>query len=336
MKVTQSGITKFLEGNASKTKVILLYGTEEALMLEQVNVIKNTLKSYEFNGIDATSDDYLLELTNEVLTNSMFGESRILHVHNFRKLDGKKITDLLGKIDENCPHLVVLSHPTTIEATNSIRKLCEATPDFASIGIYAETDANLKETAQKIIASLGMVFEPQAIAMLVQMYHGNGSVLKHELEKLSIYLISEPQTVTVELLAKVLQSDTHANVFDIPSMLMDKNTKSVVEIIDNAQIHDVSPIVIFATIANYVKKMYFIKRALTMPNAESVDILLKKHAIFFQQASTFKKHLGMYNIAQITNIVSKLNTLEVQTRSSSQMAYNSIKNFAVNVCSLHS
>jgi len=46
-----------------------------------------------------------------------------------------------------------------------------------------------------------------------------------------------------------------------------------------------------------------------------------------------KKHLNNYNLKQIVNIIEKLNTLETQTRNTTTIAYNSIKNFAVNLCS---
>ncbi len=334
MKITQGGLAKFLANLKFKQehKVILLYGNEEALMLEHIHSVHKALPSYSFMNIDAENSSYLQEVSNEMLTNSIFGESKILHLHNFRKLDGRKITDILSKIDEKSPHILLLSHPTTLEATNSIRKFCEKTSHFISIGIYAETDASLKTTAKTLMDELHLHYDENIPMIISQMFTGNSTVMKQEIFKLHTYLLSDTQTITPQLLVKVLQEDSHSNVFEIPVMLFDKNIKKSLTAIENAQKHDISPVIVFTSISNYIKKLYNIKKALSKASPESIEMIMRKNGIFFQQADSIKRHTHKYNIQQMSQTISALNKLEIQTRNSTKFAYLCIKNFAINLC----
>ncbi len=335
MKITQSNFNNFVQTLAEKQhiKVILLYGNEEAIILEYTHTIKEILKTYSFQNIDNENPNYLQELGNEMFTDSMFGENKILCIHNFRKLDGKKITDILSKIDTTCHHILILTQTTTLDANNSIRKLCETTSHFASIGIYAEGEATIKTIAKNLMESLHMHYEPNVLDILAQMFTNNSSVMKQEIHKLQTYLLSSPQIITQEIIRKVLDSNQQENIFEIPAYLLEKNLKKTLDILQNAQLNDIHPTMVFTGISNYIKKLYFIKKALLQPQPENIEILLKKNGIFFQQVGIVKKHLNNYSVAQIINIIEKLNTLETQTRNTTTFAYNSIKNFAVNLCS---
>lgn len=331
MKIPQiESFIKNLPQN-NTTNVVLLYGTDENLILEKVHEIKAQLKDYIFTIIEPETD-YISYLTNEVLTSSMFGEKKLIHLHNFRKLDGKKITDFLSRIHNDCQNVVILSHPTSIEATNSIRKMCETEKHFASVGIYPESGVAVKQVAVQILQDLKIDFEPTVPEVLSQMFAGNSSTLKQELYKLSLYMLSNPQKVTTQLVTMVINGSTQENIFDIPPLLFNKNLGKALQVIESAQVQDESPVVVFTAISLYIKKLYAIKKELSKPNAISIEILLKKHGVFFNQVADFKKHLAMISNKNLSIILGNLNNLEIATRFSTKTAYNCIKNFAVNLC----
>lgn len=331
MKIAQTSLPSFFKTLQAQQhpKVILLYGTEENLILETVHQVKVALKSFVFESISAEGE-YLSTLANELLTSSMFGESKILHTHNFRKLDGKKITDLLSKITPSSPHILILSHPTTLEATNSIRKFCEKDNHFVAIPIYTQTQAGLKQSAKTCLDALNLEYEPPILELLSQMFSGNASAMKQELAKLQIYLISSPQKITPQLLQKVIQGSTQENVFEIPTFLFSKNLKKTLQIIQHAQNQEESPVLPFTAISLYVKKLYNVKQELT--KGENIETLLRKNAIFVNQAEAFKQQISSLSLKKISTIIQNLNTLEAQTRQSPALAYSYLKNFAIRLC----
>lgn len=313
------------------TKVILIYGTDENLILEKIHEIKISLKDYIYTTIEQ-NENYLSDLSNEMLTTSIFGEKKLIALHNFRKLDGKKITDILSKIDNNNNNILILSHPTTIEAANSIRKLCETEKHFASIGIYAENDYAIKQIATEILQKMQLEYEQDVPDFLSQMFSGNSASMKQEIEKLQIYLLLSPQKITKNLLLNVINSSQDYNIFDLPIHLFNKNTKKAIEIIENAQNQDESPVAVFVGISLYIKKLYLVKQEILKANGGDISIILKKNGVFFNQENDFKKHVNSLHINEMIKILENLNNLEISTRNSATMAYNNIKNFAINLC----
>lgn len=334
MKVTQANLHTVIKSIKEKNNinVILLYGNEEALILDFLHTLKVSLSEYILQNIDSEGTTYLYDLNNEINTQSIFGDKKILFLHNFNKKDGKKISEILSNIEPSIQHITVISYIGSLEATNTVRKICEATPHFVATGIYAETQAFIEKTAKTILDELKMQYVPTIPQLLSTMFLSNSTVMKQEIHKLYLYLLPDLPKVTEDIVYKVLQQDSHENIFDLPIFICEKNTNKALTILENAQSSDVNPIVVFTGISLYIKKLYFVKKALTQKNPESIEILLKKNAIFFQQESFFKKHLSKYTLTQIVSIIEKLNLLEAQTRNTVPMAYNCIKNFVVNVC----
>jgi DNA polymerase III delta subunit len=150
MKVQQANISQFFAelSKANGAKAVLFYGTEEALILDYVLTIKKLKKSFIFENLDPETENYLQNLQTELMTDSMFGESKLLYIPNFKKTDGKKLTDILKNVAENSPHLVVITSISGLDASNVLRKMFETVGHFAAIGVYAETDVALKNLAK--------------------------------------------------------------------------------------------------------------------------------------------------------------------------------------------
>lgn len=334
MKVLQANISQFFAGLAksSETKAVLLYGTEEALILDYVLTIKKIKKHLVFENLDPENSQYLQAFQNEIMTQSMFDDGKLLYISNFKKTDGKKLTEILKNLTPDSQNFIVIASTSGLDASNTVRKMFETLGHFAAIGVYAESDAVLKTLAKQTLDALKLQYTPEIPEMISLMFSNNRSILKQEIYKLYTYNLNKNQIITPQIAESVLNAEADLNIFAIQNSLFNKDVKKTIKILNEAQIAETNPIVVFATISNYAKKLYIIKNTIMKPNAESVDILMRKHGIHFAQAPSMKKHINSYSNKEIVKIISKLNNLEAQTRASTKMAYNCIKNFAIWQC----
>lgn len=335
MKLTQNNIPQFFTDLAKSktTKAVLFYGGEEALILDYVMNIKDILKNHLFETIDAESESYLQNLQNEINTESMFGEQKLLYINNFKKTDGKKLTDILKNITPENNNFIIITSLTGLDTTNIVRKMFETVGHFASIGVYAENDATLKSLAKSVMDNLGMQYEPSIPEIIARMFSNNRSIMKQEIHKLHTYNLNTNYIITEQIAQNVLSEESESNIFDLQTTLFNKNLQHTLNILNNAQEHGIHPNIVWSSLAGYIRKIYIIKRALLLPNAESIDILIRNSGVFWQQVPTLKKHINHYSMSQVVEIISKLNTLELQIRNSTKLAYNYIQNFAINQCS---
>ena len=334
MKVLQSNISQFFAdiSKNQSTKAVLLYGTEEALILDYVLTIKKLKKSLVFENLDAENETYLQNLQTELTTESMFGENKLLYIHNFKKTDGKKITEILKHLTPQSGNFVVITSLSGLDTTNTVRKMFESIGHFCAIGVYAENQATLKNLAKSTLDSLKLQHTPEVPDIISQMFANNRSILKQEIYKLYTYNLNKNHIITPQIIEQVLNEEADLNIFELQTTIFEKNTKKTLQILNNAQEKEISPIIIFATIAGYVKKLYIIKNTIAKPNSENIDILMRNHGVHFSQSANMKKHINTYSNKQIVQIISKLNTLEAQIRNPN-LAYNYIKNFAIEQCS---
>jgi DNA polymerase III delta subunit len=256
MKVQQANISQFFAelarsqgSTAQSAKAVLFYGTEEALILDYVLTIKKLKKSLIFENLDPETENYLQSLQTELMTDSMFGESKLLYIPNFKKTDGKKLTDILKNVAENSPHLVIITSISGLDASNVLRKMFETVGHFAAIGVYAETDVALKNLAKQTMESLKLQHTAEVPELLSRMFSNNRSVLKQEIYKLYTYNLSKSQIITPQIVHEVLSAEADLNIFQLQNTIFEKNIKQTIKLLNEAQASEMHPTVVFATIS---------------------------------------------------------------------------------------
>ena len=329
MKLQQSSFSQSIANKNIQHNVFLFYGSEFAIISELIFSIKTTLKTtHEFTKISQEDTDYLSKASNEFFTYSMFGEKKIVYIENYKKTDFRKINEILEKIPKENENILILSQNSTLEATNSIRKICESTPHFASIGIYGESENNIKTQIKNILNTKQIICNQEALNFFSQII--NPSFISSEISKIETYFLNQNEKIlTKELISKLINTSNSPDIFTIPILILEHNLPKFLHSIDTIQQEQEDPFPIFFAIQSYIKKLYLTQTSLS--NGENIETLLKIHSIHFSQIETFKKHLQEYKIPQLSQIITKLNSLEAITRYSNTIAFNAIKHFAITI-----
>ncbi len=332
MKLQQSsfaGTVKELQAK-KQYNTFLFYGNEPALIGEYAFAIRTALKeTHEFVKISPDDTDYLSRATNELFTDSMFGEKKAVYIENYKKTDYRKITEILDKIQSHDENIFILSQDSTLEATNSIRKLCESLPNCACVGVYAESVGVVKLQIQNLLKEKQITASTEVIMFLCETI--NPSFVTSEIAKIETFFLSETnKTLTQEIAMKLVSQSTDSNIFELPLMIFEKNLPLSLATIDSLYKNDEDPFPIFFGIQSYIKKLYSVQNAIA--SGEQLEMLLKIHSIHFSQVGTFKKHIGLYNLQSLNKILHSINSMERNIRFGKEFAFNCIKNFAMNLC----
>ncbi len=330
MKLQQSSFSGVIkELRTRKYNIFLFYGNEPALIGEYVFSIRTTLKdTHEFVKISPDDTDYLSRATNEFFTDSMFGEKKAVYIENYKKTDYRKITEILEKITKNDENIFILSQDSTLEATNSIRKIAESLPNCACIGVYAESMAVVKSQIQGLLSERKITASTEVLSLLCDII--NPALIAGEVAKIETFLLSlEQKILTAQMVLQLVNQNTDSNIFELPLVIFEKDIGKSLAMIDHFYRNDEDPFPIFFGIQSYVKKLYSVQNALA--SGEQLEMLLKIHAIHFSQVTTFKKHIQGYNVPKLLTILESVNSMERNIRFGKEFAFNCIKSFAINL-----
>ncbi len=331
MKLQQSSFAGIIkEIHTRKYNTFLLYGNESALISEYVFSIRTGLKNtHEFVKISPDDTDYLSRATNELFTDSMFGEKKAVYIENYKKTDYRKITEILEKIQTTDDNIFIISQDSTLEATNSIRKLAESLPNCACVGVYAESLGVVKSQIQNLLNERKIIASTEVVTLLSEII--NPALIAGEISKIETFLLNnDTKTLTQEMVLKLVSPNTDSNIFEFPLAIFEKDLGKSLAMIDNFYKNDEDPFPVFFGVQSYVKKLYAVQNAIA--SGEQLEMLLKIHGIHFGQVGTFKKHIQNYNLKSLLKILEEVNSMERSIRFGKEFAFNCIKNFAMNLC----
>jgi|GEM_PF-4598589 len=331
MKLQQSSFAGIIkELHTQKYNTFLLYGNEPALISEYVFSIRTALKNtHEFVKISPDDPNYLSQSMGELFTDSMFGEKKAVYIENYKKTDYRKITEILEKIQSTDENIFIISQDSTLEATNSIRKLAESLPHCACIGVYAESLSVMKSQIQSLLNERKIIASTEVVMLLCEIV--NPSLILGEISKIETFLLNDEQKVlTKEMVLKLVNQNTDSNIFELPIVIFEKDLMKSLAMIDTFYKNDEDPFPVFFGVQSYVKKLYAVQNAIA--SGEQLEMLLKIHGIHFGQVPAFKKHIQNYNLKALLKILEQINSMEKNIRFGKEFAFNCIKNFAMNLC----
>jgi len=339
MKVQQSSFANIIQDIKQDIKKLptkiqynsfLFYGNEVALIAEYSFSIRTALKAtHDFVKFSSDDPNYLANTSNELFTNSMFGEKKAVYIENYKKTDYRKITEILEKITAKDENILILSQDSTLEPTNSIRKIYENTSHFASIGVYGETQSTIQTQVKNLLSERKINFTHDVLTTLCEII--NPALIQSEILKIETFLLNkENKTLTESIVLKLISQNNDVNVFEFPAIIFARNLQKSLSIVDKLYENDDDPFPIFFAIQSYARKLYLIQNAIS--NGEQLEMLLKIHGVHFSQVAIVKKHLQTYNILKLIEIITTINSMERDMRFGKEFAFNSIRRFILFIC----
>jgi DNA polymerase-3 subunit delta len=182
VKIEPRQAAAFLK-NPGKCRAILLHGDDETLIRERGAALTKLVAGSLHDAFQVVELDRpgWSRLADEITAISMMGGRRVVRI---REVTDAVLETLKSALKTPGDALVILEAPDL--GRGKLRTFMEAGDTVAALACYAEDAASLQDTIRKSLSDNGVAIDGEALAWLADVLAGNRSVLRAEVEKLSL------------------------------------------------------------------------------------------------------------------------------------------------------
>lgn len=312
MKIPANKIDAFVNNPDSNIKAVLIYGPDAGLVSERANnlakkIVKDLsdpflVSDIEFNNIK----DDTAKLADEINSISMIGGRKLIRVRDAENSIPKTLGDSLSDIKSNNFTIFTAGD---LPSSSSMRKFFESEKNVAALPCYKDDGGTIRQVVSTKLREIGMNIEPAALDLLCNNFSGDRLVILSEVEKLIIYMGDE-KTVRYEDALLCVADSSELSLDQICNAAASRDAKQINIAMQKALADDVQPIAIIRSTINYFTKLYNVKAKVENGMMESQALSALRPPVFFKQLPVMQKHLSMWNCKSLARILSALNDLE--------------------------
>jgi DNA polymerase-3 subunit delta len=302
----------------------LFYGTNSGLIEETVNKIfkpklsKNII-TYEENEIF----NKINEFKETIFNKSFFDSDKLIII----KRSTDKILDLIKEILEKNPadiKFLILS--AILDKKSKLRNFFEKNKHTIVIPFYEDNHQSLLFLVQNFLDNKKIKLSNENINFLIERSKGNRINLFNELEKILSYSKNK-KIINSEDIIKLTNLAENYNIADLVNYSLAKNKKKTINILNENNLNLEENILILRTFLNKLKRLKSLK--IDLEKNKNIEQVLSssKPPIFWKDKLIIKQQLEVLSLAEIQNLILKVNNLELEIKKNYQISDQILNNF---------
>lgn len=188
--VKPANADRFLRKPPAETRAILLYGPDAGLVAERAKAAAKAFAEgsedpfaiARIDAADIQADP--ARIADEATSMGLFGGKRAIRV---RPESQDIAATLSGLADRIAADSLIVVEAGNLAPSSRLRKLFEATPSFAAVACYADSERDLKDLIEDELGAKKVSIDADARAFLITHLGGDRRASRMELEKLCLY-----------------------------------------------------------------------------------------------------------------------------------------------------
>jgi DNA polymerase III subunit delta len=250
--------------------IYLLYGTEAFLINETKQLLLNQVLDEEDKDFNFTAYD--LEETpietalEDAETFPFLGEKKVIFLHNPKFLTAEKTKD---KMEHNLARLeLYLKEPapyTVLVISAPYEKLDERkkiTKELKRSAVTVEAkklnEYDLKNWVKERAKMNGIVFDPDALELLITLVGTNMFMITSEVDKLALYA-AEKKQINASMVEELVSRSLEQNIFTLIEKVVQRRPEDALRIYYDLLKQNEEPIKILALLAGQFRLIYQVK-----------------------------------------------------------------------------
>lgn len=275
----------------------LVYGTDISRIQEISNKIKHFIipKPDGFSLVNLTTSQLKQTpfiATDEANTPNLMGDRRLIWIKDVPNLSDEVIRHFCDHLKTNAFLLISCEN---LPKNNALRIEAEGNPQIIAFACYPPEENELTFFVKDFIQQMGFQMSPDAVAYLIQNTSGNLSVLKSELEKITLYnqdkKIINLQTIQTLTSGGTVQTDTFIQA------VADGSISSAIPLISKLIQQGEMPVSILRTLSRYFDLLLIGKSMIIQGDTNVVEKLLKPAQ--FRLKQPLQKQLSLWKMPQL-------------------------------------
>ena len=297
---------------------LLLYGSNEGLIRENYNKLKNIFNqaSYEeINVIGKSISEQPEILIDEIKTVSMFNDHKIITIDQPIDKNVEIFEEAFAMLPSNTLIIVLANN---LKKTSKIRKFFENSKNLFACANYEDDLRSNSQQIQTLEKYIGKTLNKDIKNYLNQNLSSDRMISNHEVDKI-ILLYYENNTIPeLEEIKLIFNDNSDLGLSKISQLAFSGKPNKVSINLNRIFAEGVNPIAVVRTMLNYVQRIQVTQIALKKTNDFESAIKSLKPPVFWKDKDNFKLHCKKW---PINETILNFNLL-VNTELSCKADYN--------------
>ncbi len=317
--------------NLKKNKIILIYGKNEGLKNESLNLIlKDSKNISNFDEKEVLENS--ISFLESTLSKSLFENEKVIII----KRSTDKILKIIEEIESrNIEDINIIINAENLEKKSRLRSFFEKSKNHICIPFYPDNEQSLSKICLNYFQAKKLPISQSSINLIVSKCNGDREILLNELKKIELFSINKKKISKDEITKLINLLEDH----DI-SILVDnclaKNEKKTINILNENNFSNEDSVLIIRIFLNKTKKI--LKLSSEFEKNQNIDATINssKPPIFWKDKEITKQQIYKWKPKDLKNLIYKTNEIELNIKKNLNNSLNIITDFILEQCSTKS
>jgi len=308
--------------NIGIQKFILFYGKNNGAKDEAISklISNNNKKILTYDEKQILDNNELL--FNNLLSDSLFGEEKIIVIN--RASD--KIVKIINDLTEKNTTTSIIINSEILEKKSKLRSLFEKEKKLICVAFYPDNEQTLSKLAYNFLKENKVTISQSNINLIVNKCDGDRGVLKNELNKIVSYSLGNKKLTTEKIFKLINLIDNHS-ISELVDSCLVKNQRKTINILNENNINNEDSIIIIRAFINKLKKIIILSTDYQKNKNLEKTISNAKPAIFWKDREITKQQIVKLTPENIKQLIYKLSELELLIKKNINNSINLITDF---------
>lgn len=325
MKIAPKLIESFIKRPSPETMAVLLYGPDEGLVRERMNVLTGTIVKdihdpfnvAEFPGSQLSENP--ARLMDEAMAMSMLGGRRVVRIHAAEDGVSSIIKGVLAELKPADAFIVIGAG--SLSPRSSLRLLFENAENAAAVPCYVEDERDIGRVIADALKSAGFTISSEALVYMAGQVVGDRAIVRSEVEKLITYIGATQKSIALEDVIACTGDSAALSLDDLAKNVASGQFAEADRILRHVMSEGIPAITALRSLQNYFMKLHITKSRIE--KGESKDEALRKlrPPLFFKVKPAFEFQLSGWSLTQMENALALLSSVEAKCKQTANDPY---------------
>jgi DNA polymerase III subunit delta len=321
--------------NFAKNNFYLIYGENSGLKKEISNTIKNaitkkddnleTLSIYESEILD-NEENFI----NFIYSGSLFGNKKIINVHEASDKIFKKISDIHANFNKS---VFLIISCAILDKKSKLRNFFEKDKNTMCIACYPDNERDLGNIIRSELKKNKILLSSESINLLIEKSNSDRGNLRNEIEKIKSYALNK-KNIEIDEIKNLINFSGDYKSDILINECLSGNILQYKKIISELYINTINQVLLLRILSNKIQRLLNIKKQET--KSISLDNLINstKPPIFWKEKTIVKKQLSVWKLNDLKKMVKEINDTELLCKKNPQVSNVIFFNFFLKICLL--
>ena len=316
--------------NFKKNNLILFYGKNEGLKIEEISKIVSTnsdkdIFNYEEKEILENQNNFI----ENILSKSLFEKEKIIIIKRATDKILKIIDDIITK---NLEDLTIIINADVLEKKSKLRSFFEKDKKLVSVPFYPDNEQTLSKLAYNFLRDKKISISSSNINLIVNKCGGDRETLINELQKIE-YFSKNGKKINSENISKLINLSENHSVSELVDNCLAKNNKKIISILNENNFSNEDCIMIIRSFLIKAKKLLILSTTFQINKNIDLTISSAKPPIFWKEKEVTKQQIYKWKPRNIKKLIYTLSETELQIKKNINNSIDLITDFILNQAS---